>query len=66
MRGKVKTQWTKEKDDLLLNSISDGKNLLQLTIIMNMDQRIIRARLKEMGFEDFRDARRVMTEPIIL
>jgi hypothetical protein len=60
MGGKHKI-WTKELDDKLLDEISKGKNLVQLEIAMDMSHSKICNRIKEMGFDNLCDARRVMS-----
>jgi DNA-binding MurR/RpiR family transcriptional regulator len=52
--------WTKELDDRLLAEIITGKNNMQLSISMKMSTKTITKRLKEMGFDNLTDARKVM------
>jgi hypothetical protein len=53
--------WTKELDDKLLASVAMGKNYIQLENILQLSHPTIIKRLKEMGFDNLRDARKVMT-----
>jgi hypothetical protein len=53
--------WTKELDNELLEAITNGKSPIQLEVTMKMSYKTIRRRIKEMGFDGLRDARRVMT-----
>ena len=57
---RTKITFSKEMDDKLLNEISNGKTLIELIVSMKICKQIIIRRLKEMGFENFRDARNVM------
>ena len=59
--GKPHQKWNKELDDKLLEEISAGKNLKDIMISMDMSNYTINKRLKEMSFENFNDARNVMT-----
>jgi hypothetical protein len=56
------SMWAKELDDKLLKEIALGKNSVQLTISMDMCYPAILRRLKQMGFENLRDARKVLTD----
>jgi hypothetical protein len=59
--GRHRIKWTKENDAKLLYEISQGKSQIQVTISMNISIPTIKRRLREMGFENFLDARNVMT-----
>lgn len=60
--GMKQIPWSKELDDKLLEEIAKGKNFLQLTVVMRMSQPTISIRLKEMGFDGLRDARKVLID----
>lgn len=60
--GKPYQKWNKELDDKLLSEVSSGKNLKEIEVDMKMSNYTINKRLKEMGFENFNDARKVMTD----
>lgn len=60
--GKPHQKWNKELDDKLLSEVSSGKNLKEIEVDMRMSNYTINKRLKEMGFESFNDARKVMTD----
>jgi hypothetical protein len=53
--------WNKELDDKLLAAVAMGKNYIQLENILQLSHPTIIKRLKEMGFDNLRDARKVMT-----
>lgn len=60
--GKPYQKWNKELDDKLLSEVSSGKNLKEIEVSLKMSNYTINKRLKEMGFENFNDARKVMTD----
>lgn len=53
--------WTKERDEQLLQEISNGKTSRQISISMSISTETIKNRLKDMGFDNFIDAKNVMT-----
>ena len=58
--GRPNYIWSKESDDRLMEEISDGKNMTQLSISFKINTTSLTNHLKEMGFGGLRDARNVL------
>lgn len=52
--------WTKELDDKLLSEITRRRKMIGITVTMKMSEGTIEKRLKEMGFDNLTDARKVL------
>jgi hypothetical protein len=61
-RGRPKYIWTKELDNMLLSSIEHYKIQVELVKIFNTSWPTIDRRLKHMGFDGLKDARKVLTD----
>lgn len=58
--GHKNKSWSKDLDMKLKTEIAKGKNMKQLEIIFNVSSRTINDRIKDIGFEGLKDARKAM------
>ena len=59
---KRKVEWDKQLDDKLLKEISEGKKILEISTSLKCSSFAIQQRIKEMGFDGLKDARKVMSD----